>query len=253
MKRLIRRFNSNESGAVLTEFVITLPIFVMIFVGIVNLHKLEWNNNRVKYLAATEMWDEAMAIHDTYSMWGAGPLAHALPVLAASNAMGEISAHPSPQGDMPAQMKNLGLMTGSRLEARGAGTWAGGSGAPYEYGSDFAEDMTKDQFINPLPMPMKTSMMPFLVAVPSSLFGTRHASAIGTRYGIVAGESSRTVSIPGHTGNFNYGYDVLISPVSVPGGFLNELIVVGHSRLAAEDSPCLSSVLKISNDGDYDC
>lgn len=252
MIQKIRYWIRNEDGVAMTEFVITLPVFILIFTGIVNLHKLEWNNNRVKYLAATEMWDNAMAIHDT-NLIGMLPFEHSIPMYSAAMELSEIGSHQSPQGDIQAMQIAFGLFDGSKGEAEAAGGFADGDSTAYEYGADFSEDMTDDSSINPLSFSGKTAMMAFNVAVPFTYMGTRHASALGTRYGIVTGENSRTVSIPGHTGNFNYGYDVLVSPTSVPGGFLNELIVVGHSRLAAEDSPCLSSVLKISNDGDYDC
>ena len=41
IQRLLRRFDRNEGGATLTEFVITLPVFVLTFVGILNLYAIE--------------------------------------------------------------------------------------------------------------------------------------------------------------------------------------------------------------------
>lgn len=243
-----------EDGAVMAEFVILLPVFVIIFVGIVNLTKLEVGGNRVKYVAATQMWDNAMAIHDN-DLPSMPPTEHALPQLAALDALSAISNHPSDQGDMIANLQNGGLMVGgSRLEAEFSGIWTGGGSTAYDVGSDFAEDMIKDTTINPLPPSGKAAFMAFNVAVPYSLVGTRQASAIGSRYGLVVGESSRSVTA-GTYGTVSMGatYDVLVSPTSVGGSFINELIIVGFSRLAAEQSPCLKSVLEISNDGDYDC
>lgn len=252
--RFLRKFCASEDAAVITEFVILLPVFVITFVAIVNLNKLEVAGSRVKFVAATQMWDDAMAIHDN-DLPSMPPLNRALPQLAGANSLSAISNHASPQGDMPAQIKNVGLMAGgSRLEAAGAGVWAGGGTTAYSAGSDFAEDMIKDTTINPLSFTSAWPLFVFNVAVPYSYLGTRQASALGTRYGLVTGESSRSVTAGNYgTVNMDATYDVLVSPTSVGGSFVNQLIISGFSRLAAEDSPCLNSVLKLSNDGDYGC
>lgn len=253
MNSLKNTFLRDERGVAMTEFVIMLPVFVTLFVGIVNLSKLEVASARVKYIAATTMWDNAMAIDDDER-----PVVvdtdHGLPFIAAPQAMNQISGNSSPQGDPAAQWKNAELMTwGSQGEAEGAGVIANGSSNSWELGSDFSEDMTDDSMLNMLSATGSSALMVFNVSVPYSVGNTRHAGAIGTRYGLVTGENSKSITAGYFNANFNANYDVLVSPVSVPGSAFHELVTVGFSRLAAEDSPCLKSVLKISNDMDYDC
>lgn len=254
MMKLIRSLNQLEEASTITEFVILLPVFIITFVGIVNLHKLEVGGSRVKYVAATQMWDQAMEIHDN-DLPSMPPSDRSLPALAGANSLSAISNHPSAQGDLSAQAKNAGLVSGgSQKEAGTAGKLVGGPLTPYSHGSDFANDMTNDTTVNPLSYSSKTAFMAFNVAVPYSLLGSRHASALGTRYGMVVGESSRSVTAGNYgTVTMDATYDVLVSPTSIKGTTANELIIVGFSRLAAEDSPCLRSVLEISNDGDYNC
>ena len=253
MTRPWSKFSRAEDASTMTEFVILLPVFIITFVGIVNLTKLEVGGARVKYVAATQMWDQAMAIHDN-SLPSIPPMDRGVPQLAALNSLNAISNHPSDQGDLPAQAKNAGLGLGGSQREGGIGLLATGPATPYQKGNDFAKDMIDDTTINPLSFSSKAAFMAFNVAVPYSLLNTRHAGALGTRYGMVVGESTRSVTA-GNYGTVSMGatYDVLVSPTSIEGTFLNELIIVGFSRLAAEDSPCLKSVLKISNDGDYDC
>lgn len=56
----IRGFIRDDSGATMTEFVITLPIFVMIFAGVGHLSQLNRAVVRTGGLAYSEMWDQAI-------------------------------------------------------------------------------------------------------------------------------------------------------------------------------------------------
>ena len=58
MRSLLR----NQSGAVMTEFVIMLPIFVMLFIGIVELNKLQRAVNRAHIMANQLMWTTTVEV-----------------------------------------------------------------------------------------------------------------------------------------------------------------------------------------------
>ena len=74
---------------------------------------------------------------------------------------------------------------------------------------------------------------------------------MGTRYGMVEGTGGKSGTLTtGLSYNFSNGYDVLVSPKIQRG---NEFKTVGWSRLTAEESNCLSSVLEISPPTNYDC
>lgn len=67
-----RQLWGEEKGSVMTEFVITLPIFVMMFVGIVELNKTERAMNEVHIMANKMMWETSIEVMKSSpaSEWG---------------------------------------------------------------------------------------------------------------------------------------------------------------------------------------
>ncbi len=61
-RALLERMLRDERGSTLTEFIILLPIFVMVFAGIVNLFRLNQTTVRVAGRAYSKMWDEAIKV-----------------------------------------------------------------------------------------------------------------------------------------------------------------------------------------------
>ncbi|MGM0556680.1 MAG: TadE/TadG family type IV pilus assembly protein [Myxococcota bacterium] len=57
----LKGFWSDESGATMTEFIITLPVVVIIFAGLVGLGRLGHETGRVKIEAQKQMWENATA------------------------------------------------------------------------------------------------------------------------------------------------------------------------------------------------
>ncbi|AWV90709.1 TadE/TadG family type IV pilus assembly protein [Bradymonas sediminis] len=62
LTRPMRRFLADEGGATLTEFIITLPIFILIFAGIANLSRLNTAVVRTSGVAYATMWDNALEV-----------------------------------------------------------------------------------------------------------------------------------------------------------------------------------------------
>ena len=69
MMMLLRRFHRNEEGVSLTEFIITVPIFLSLMVGILNMGQLLREVPQAGRYAATEMWEATYAAEsDTLRM-----------------------------------------------------------------------------------------------------------------------------------------------------------------------------------------
>lgn len=60
-----RRLHLDQRGTAMTEFVITLPAFIVIFGGIVGLHKLQDSATRAHPMAYRAMWEQAYAVANT--------------------------------------------------------------------------------------------------------------------------------------------------------------------------------------------
>lgn len=246
MKAIIRRLRG-EDGSAMTEFVITLPVFIMIFSFAFGLYTKTRDLNRVRYIAATEMWENAMQVHRDGTTLN---FDHMQPGIAATNAQSIISGSGSYSGDTQQQLIITGLASQNTGREMGAGSGiVGGTTADpnNETSLDFAESIGEDGLIPPMP-PNNTAVFVFVGAIARSIGVTRHAGIIGTRYGAVEGEHTQTVTVAswGPSINFKAQYDVLVSPISYPGGFADEYFVVGTSRLLADQDPCLETVLEIS-------
>jgi hypothetical protein len=225
--------------------VITLPIFVLIFAFMVNLYNYEVTLNRVRYRAATNMWEEAMQVQRD----GTSPTSpHGLPPQAASDANSIVSGSSSYAGDAE-QTTFIGAMatgrTGDEMVA-GAGFMGVGGGDPANVTSlELSEGIAEDGLADPLPTANNDPVQIFSWSIPKTVAVTRHAGIIGTRYGMVEGTDTGTADAGNWgTATMDAQYDVLVSPVSIPAD--DHKFVVGASRLFADQNPCMETVLEIS-------
>lgn len=62
LRRGILRVLRDDCGATMTEFIITLPVFIMVFAGIANLTRLNRAVMVTNGLAYQEMWDRALKV-----------------------------------------------------------------------------------------------------------------------------------------------------------------------------------------------
>jgi|GEM_PF-4713514 len=60
----LRGFHADRSGATMTEFIITLPIFIMIFAGVANLSRLNKAVVRTSGVAYSQMWDKTIKVQE---------------------------------------------------------------------------------------------------------------------------------------------------------------------------------------------
>lgn len=65
LKLIARRFHRNQKGAALTEFILFLPIWITVFIGVINLGKLGIESTKVQMIAQNKMW--AMAVDTSTS------------------------------------------------------------------------------------------------------------------------------------------------------------------------------------------
>lgn len=247
---LLRGLDRDERGTSMTEFVITLPMFIVIFAGVGSLTRMEKESVRTKLAAARATWNEAIPVHNTQGNMFPG-FEHTMPVLAAANELSELSSHPSPGGDLPQLLSSIGLLQGHLKQAERTTDWwksavRGNPPAVPKEGADFAKKMTSDSAVfDPLPFPSGRIVV-FALSVPYSLGGSRHAQGAGIRYGTAAGSASRSGSIRMYNFNYENGYDVMVSPAAVGGSLIDEMVTVGFSRIPAQkESACLGNVLGV--------
>lgn len=62
LKERLGGFARDERGATMTEFIITLPIFILIFAGIANLSRLNKAVVRTSGMAYSDLWDNALPV-----------------------------------------------------------------------------------------------------------------------------------------------------------------------------------------------
>lgn len=58
----IRRLHRDRSGATLTEFVIVLPVFLILFAGIMKMTLLQSSTVQVKMAATGQLWERALSV-----------------------------------------------------------------------------------------------------------------------------------------------------------------------------------------------
>ena len=179
---------------------------------------------------------------------------HGNPSRAGSLGRRNISNHPSPNGDSYARRQQRALISnGTAGEAkastdvlRSTSTRPPGQPPGRNAGGDFPGMIIDDSRRNALSFPSGPLTM-YSGSSAHSVLGPNQPFAAGIRYGMVVGQDSTSVQLPGTTYNLSAGYDVLPSPVSVA-GTSGEHETIGFSRLSAADDSCLGNVLELSTD-----
>ena len=87
--RIDRKTLRDENGSAMTEFVIGLPVFILLFLGILNMHSLGLGAVLVKGRAHAKMWHKAIDIQTAYMPeWSMHPVLAAGQAVAFHNATG---------------------------------------------------------------------------------------------------------------------------------------------------------------------
>jgi hypothetical protein len=246
--RVLRRLRDEDATA-MTEFVICLPVFLILFVGIADLGKMLSVGTEVKVRANTEMWNDALPVSKDLI----DPV-HMSPTLAAGDAAldftNKIGPYPISEAVLAASYGGL-VADGSRLES--AIIHKSGSIAAIDptilfrvrpTSVNFAEDQIADAWPNPVPAGpgALAAWTPFTWWPPLQPLVPRQAIAAGARYGQEEGTHDDNVQTVWGNQHLEAWYDVQVAPRPVD----TEFIPVAFSRLGAEEYGCVSSVLGIN-------
>jgi hypothetical protein len=235
----------------MTEFVVVLPIFILMFVGINELYKTNRQGLRAKITAAKSTWQASMDVANA-SQFGA--FEHKLNFLAAANDFNRTTGDGIPYAY--SLMRATGLLSSaSRGEAERSTSVLGLAGQQRPSGNypratspTFAKYITDDSSTNSVSV-----WGPLNVYQPSAILsnlGPNQPHAAGIRYGLVKGEFSGTHSNPYGSIEMGDAYSMLVPPRPVE-GIVGEHITIGFSRLSARKDNCLKNVLKIDYSFSY--
>ena len=249
--RLLSSFHMNEDGTAMTEFVVVLPIFILMFVGMNELYKTNRQGLRAKITAAKSTWQASMDVANA-SQFGA--FEHKLNFIAAAQEFNRTTGSGLPYAY--SLMRTTGLLSSAtRGEADRATNVLGLAGAQRPSGNyprvsspTFAKYITDDSSTNSVSVwgPLNV----YQASAVLSNLGPNQPHAAGIRYGLVKGEFSGSHENPYGTIEMGDEYSMLVPPRPVE-GIVGEHITIGFSRLSARKDRCLKNVLKIDYSFSY--
>lgn len=226
MKNLFARLRVEEDGSSLTEFVMFLPIFIVVFAGIVNLGKLGYSTTQTQVMAQRDLWAKVIPVTHSISDAGDHVTSAGGGGIAAAHLGGLAGDSNNPQqlADGYEAIVMLGLAAG--------GHW-GESYLRTAIAEPFADNLERtedpDDILNERKFPTSilndgvANVMPSggvigIVLEYISGSGVVAALAAGIRYGEVFGEKSESYTL-GRAGNFTSSahYDVLVAPSPLKG------------------------------------
>lgn len=250
LKPLAARLHRDQKGTSLTEFVICLPVFLIIFTGVVNLNKLQDKSVLIKVQATHELWSNAIPVQKSNIS------DRMLPSVQGAKAAGHIgSRFRYPISDTVGIAGGAGLgLTGHFGESyamtipvnAAANIFTSDmelepTGGPVYNDRELTRDLVDDGTIKSLPSGSgPLSYLNMLITIS----GARPAIAAGIRYGLASGEAQHTVSIVGTSHQLSTGYDVLVAPRPTA-----EALTVAVTRLAVESYKPYNGILGIEWSG----
>ena len=91
--RAFSALHRSEDGTAMTEFVIVLPVFILLFVGMNELYKTNRQGLRAKIMAAKSTWEASMGVANAGQF---GAFEHQHHVIAAANDFGRTTGEGLP-------------------------------------------------------------------------------------------------------------------------------------------------------------
>lgn len=263
LHRAIARLAGDQQGVALTEFVVCLPVFLLIFVGVVNLNKLQAEGMAVKMRATNNLWTEAIPVQK--STFGPRMLPSVQGGLAAAH-IGSHFRYPLADtvgiasagglagfghfGESYALVKPVDMMANIWFSPPSFNLWnlfeldppnhdhqLTWKGSNVYNNQKYARDLVDDSTVKSLPP--APGLLGFANAA-LTVSGARPAIAAGVRYGLAVGEDQNTVSFAGQNYSLSAGYDVLVAPKPT-----SELMTTGVTRLGIQSYKQLNWVLGI--------
>lgn len=256
--RVLGRLHRDEHGTTLTEFVSVLPIFILIFGGMLHLSALEREGFRTKAKAAKATWEASMDV----AQGGMVPnFNHQAPVLAGANSLSIMANQETSLATLYDMRGRMGLLSGGpRGEMRGSVRVLSLT-KPNPPSSSKQPDYTKikNQHARRLleernSRSLSTSNGLSVYSLASTLSRVplveNPTFSAGMRYGMVEGEHQETVTIGGINYDMGQRYNMMVSPVPAD-GLIGENITTGFSRLGAEKEPCFNKILGLNRKMNY--
>lgn len=234
LREALARFREDERGAALTEFIIILPVFLIIFSGILKLSKLQSATVQAKIATTGQLWAQANAVQRDQGIPGLSTVAHMTPGAAASKANGILGSRQRGYLNYSDQLddtKFAGLnINGTAGESGRALSRSIGPGQSIESQTNLQgrieEDMNNvvdgptgftGDLVNDGQSPSGMTSGPSLLSKLSSVAsasGARPAIGAGIRYGLVSASfGPQAIPLKVTTVTISTGYDTLVAPV----------------------------------------
>ncbi len=246
LRRQLHRLDDDERGTTITEFVLTLPIFIVIFIGIVEIGMMNAHSIVVESRAYRMMWTYAVPITKTPVV----PI-HMAPASGGATALAEMGMIHTRTGLQEAFVTGAEIGTYGLLTTNG--TWGESRARAFiadpffEFGaglegrvvlnpstsiigdSDYVKDLYNES------IDFSGSGGGALGALNAILSGAgiRPAIAAGARYGMAVGYWQDQKTVARITTDFRAHFTTLVAPYPM-GGNTNELITTAVTRLTME-------------------
>jgi hypothetical protein len=210
-QRSLGKLHSDEDGVAMTEFVICLPVFIIIFIGMVDLYKLSNAGVAIQIQATARMWTNAIEVQKS------GPLSlspHMNATVAGGQALSKVG-----EREMSAVKRAL-------YSAEYAGMLTTG-----HFGESYANTILVESVFRVnmgLPTPggkVKATVGQVVDAqgivtkkmVNDGIGGLWPGVGAGIRYGLVNGKAEQTVATRLGSSTLKAGFDVNVAPYAHKG------------------------------------
>lgn len=249
----ISSLHMDERGTALTEFVATLPVFIIIFGGLMHLGALEREAFRVKARASDALWARSADIQA--GEWGA----HVSSAAAGLDAVDVASNYVSRVSLYDVRARSSSIRRGGFGEGRSAVAVLGPLGGEPPTRVIPREGALRSQhamrlFEESRSRSLATSSRLNLYRISSSLsrlsYTNNQAHSAGFRYGLVEGVDTKSLTLGRQRYDLGQRYNVAVSPVAVTGD-IGENVTIGFSRLGAERDRCFQRILGLNGRQNY--
>lgn len=248
---VLQQLHREEQGTALTEFVIVVPIFITIFIGMLNIAAIQRDAGRVQLRAYKQVWERAIPVQRSFN---GGK--HMLPPAAAATSLGLSNDGSSTLGNVQDMAKNTGLLSSGHFgeswaltklpEASGIVSYDVPKGKAARRVEDLTDSkVVKELVSDNLGKPNFSGELASMVSGLITASGMRPALAAGIRYGSVQGRAEQSGTFMGHMGSYEVSaaFDVLVAPYAYTG--MQHAITVAMSRFTVEGCKVFGTTLGI--------
>lgn len=250
----LRRLDADEGGATLTEFVVVLPVFLILFAGILKMTKIQSTTVQLEMAATGQLWYRAREVQRGAMYMDGSPRAQSAAAGTRSDGIvGQRTGSKSFSDNMDNSMgKAGGLRDNGTLGESAAAMQSGDNGgvagsadlnsnirvddgayrrSGTTYDSPVTDDLVYDSGSMSPPPKANTPLGNMNISPSNS--ETTAAHAAGIRYGLVhsykEAPAAALQGTPLGPGDLAAGYDILVAPVPRP-NVDGERRLIGNAR-----------------------